>query len=351
MRSAVAAGVLMPIISREGFTVRILQSGSASGAGLGLLLTARHVVTCAHVINVALGRDRLTQDEPTGGTLIQVEFPLLGDAEGGPVRSCTVRRWVPPPLSGVFGGDVAVLEIARGDLPHGAGPARAVDPAGLRGTFADTFGYPAAPDRGQAGAWSRHLLRRSVGNGALQLDSSSESAIRAQPGYSGSPVVVTESGSDAVVGILNVAAQQARDAYAIPLQVIADVWPEALGPALMPECPYRWLSAFTRADAREGLFVGREQEAADLRRMADRESLVVVTGSSGVGKSSLLAAGLGKTLEDDGWRVAAVLPGTKPIDALGAALLKLEGPSPDRTVRALRQYVRQLRSKGPARTP
>ena len=262
------------------------------------------------------------------------------------MRSCAVRRWVPPPRSGVVGGDIAVLEIARGDLPPGAGPARAVDPTGLRGTYADVFGYPTAPDRGQTGVSSQLLLRGVVGGGALQLDASSESAVWAQPGYSSSPVVVTDAGGDIVAGILNAAAHQAKDSYAIPVTTIADAWPEGFGQVLMPECPYRGLSAFTQADARQGLFLGREREAAKLRVWANREPLVVITGPSGVGKSSLLAAGLGKALEDDGWAVASVVPGTMPMDALAAALLKLEGPAPERTVRALREYVRELRSDG-----
>lgn len=336
----------MPVVNREGFTVTVLRTGSSSGAGLGLLLTARYVVTCAHVVNAALGRALLAQDEPSESTLIQVEFTLLGDSAGGPVRSCAIRRWVPPPLSGVLGGDVAVLEIGRGDLPPSAGAARAVDPAVIRGMFAETFGYPANPDRRRAGAWTRHVLRGRVGNGVLQLDSSNESAITAQPGYSGSPVVVTEGGSDAVVGILSVAAHQARDAYAIPISGLADVWPDAFGHVLMPSCPYRGLSAFTQADAQQGLFVGREHDVAELRSLVDRESVVVVTGSSGVGKSSLLAAGLATALNDDGWGVASVLPGITPLEALGAALLKLEDPSSRRTVRALRGYARRLRAEG-----
>jgi anti-anti-sigma factor len=337
----------MPIVSREGFTVRILRAGSSSGAGLGLLLTSRHVVTCAHVVNVALGRDQLAQDKPAEDALIQVEFPLLGNTEAAPVRSCAIGRWVPPPISGALGGgDVAVLEIKRGDLPPGSGPARVIDPSPLRGIVADVFGYPADPDRRQAGAWSRHRLRGRVGRGVLQLDASTGSAVVAQPGYSGSPIVVAEGGSDAVIGILSAAGRQSRDAYAIPVAALADAWPEALGPVLMPECPYRWLSPFTQADADQGLFVGREQDVTELSRLAAREAVVVVTGSSGVGKSSLLAAGVAKTLDHEGWAIAHIRPGGTPVDDLATTLLKLERPSSGRTARAIQARARQLRSAG-----
>jgi len=50
----------------EAFTVRITGPGGTAG-GLGALVAARHVVTCAHVVNVALGLDALAQPSPASG--------------------------------------------------------------------------------------------------------------------------------------------------------------------------------------------------------------------------------------------------------------------------------------------
>ena len=55
---------------------------------------------------------------------IQVDFPMLGDADDAPLRSCRVEAWDPPPLSGLSGGDVAGLVLVGEGLPHGAGSAR-----------------------------------------------------------------------------------------------------------------------------------------------------------------------------------------------------------------------------------
>jgi hypothetical protein len=41
--------------SREGFTVRVQRRGSAAPAGVGFVIDDTHIVTCAHVVNTALG--------------------------------------------------------------------------------------------------------------------------------------------------------------------------------------------------------------------------------------------------------------------------------------------------------
>ena len=50
---------------------------------------------------------------------VQVDFPVLGDPEGAPLRSCRVAVWVPPPVLGVTGGDVAGLVLVGEGLPAG----------------------------------------------------------------------------------------------------------------------------------------------------------------------------------------------------------------------------------------
>ncbi|SDD50414.1 nSTAND1 domain-containing NTPase [Actinokineospora iranica] len=84
-----------------------------------------------------------------------------------------------------------------------------------------------------------------------------------------------------------------------------------------PVCPYRGLAAFGAGDA--AWFFGREDAVADLvataaRALANRKPVVVV-GPSGVGKSSLVLAGLLPALARDeipgaaGWPVRVVTPG------------------------------------------
>ena len=68
-------------------------------------------------------------------------------------------------------------------------------------------------------------------------------------------------------------------------------------PALSAQNPWPGLAAFTERD--RDFFRGRPREADELARLVRRERLGVLYGRSGLGKSSLLAAGLSPLLRDD----------------------------------------------------
>jgi hypothetical protein len=83
--------------------------------------------------------------------------------------------------------------------------------------------------------------------------------------------------------------------------------------------PYRGLLAFDEASADR--FFGREHEIVVLTsRLIDEPTLALV-GPSGVGKSSLVCAGLIPRLRrDGGWLVIQLRPGRAPFRALARAL-------------------------------
>ena len=56
------------------FIARILGPGGRP-VGVGALVTERHLVTCAHVVNAALGLDTRQQSQPTEPV---TDFPLVG---------------------------------------------------------------------------------------------------------------------------------------------------------------------------------------------------------------------------------------------------------------------------------
>jgi hypothetical protein len=89
-----------------GFVVRLLGPGGRP-VGVGVLVGQREIVTCAHVVNAALGRDQTAQDQPR--VPVVVEFPLLATAGGGQSARLTarVRRWLAPPREGIAGDDFA----------------------------------------------------------------------------------------------------------------------------------------------------------------------------------------------------------------------------------------------------
>jgi serine/threonine protein kinase len=86
------------------------------------------------------------------------------------------------------------------------------------------------------------------------------------------------------------------------------------------ESPYAGLSSFQESDA--GKFFGRNREiAAMVTRIRDRP-LMAVVGSSGVGKSSFVRAGLVPALKRSGetWETLVVRPGRKPLEALAGII-------------------------------
>ncbi|MGH8214565.1 MAG: hypothetical protein ACREPZ_02560, partial [Rhodanobacteraceae bacterium] len=59
---------------------------------------------------------------------------------------------------------------------------------------------------------------------------------------------------------------------------------------LDPENP--WLGLFSYSEETRAYFHGRDEEAAELARRVQRKLLTVLFGQSGLGKTSLLRAGL-----------------------------------------------------------
>jgi len=89
-------------------------------------------------------------------------------------------------------------------------------------------------------------------------------------------------------------------------------------------CPFKGLAFFDRADAE--FFCGRERLVADLLARLVESPLAGIVGSSGVGKSSLLRAGVlpalsaGSLPGSEQWRQVLLRPGTHPGAELSRAL-------------------------------
>ncbi|PAZ14695.1 hypothetical protein CLM62_17190 [Streptomyces sp. SA15] len=96
--------------------VSVLSKGSSSAAGAGALLSSRYVLTCAHVVSLALGKDRENTERPAPSDRLSL---VLHDGQVRHPRTARLSVWVPPRPSprGSWGeGDLAVLEL---DEPTG----------------------------------------------------------------------------------------------------------------------------------------------------------------------------------------------------------------------------------------
>ncbi|GAB4589384.1 hypothetical protein Ntsu_72160 [Nocardia sp. IFM 10818] len=274
---------------------------SGETVGTGFVIGPGHIATCAHVVAAAVeaGADVRTAH-------VAVDFPLL---PGAPRITARVHRWEPVRPDGR--GDIAVLEMDGEALGEVAPPPlwRADRPWGREFR---TVGFPSEL---ADGVWVWGEFRAPQGIGWMQLHGASGS----QPitgGFSGSPV--WDAGSEAVVGMAVAVDRRrlTRTAFMIPVNEVL-----GLDPALLPN-PYRGLEPFGENDSH--LFYGR---AAEVTRVVDALRdlpLVAVVGRSGVGKSSLVMAGVAPRLRaagvrveylsaDTGWAAPELPPGEKVV--------------------------------------
>jgi WD40 repeat protein len=98
-------------------------------------------------------------------------------------------------------------------------------------------------------------------------------------------------------------------------------------------CPYRGLLAYDRAH--EAVFYGRERLTAELAGLLAETGIVIVTGASGEGKTSLLQAGLIPALArgvqvpgSSAWPVISMTPTARPVTELADRLARLSGRDP-----------------------
>lgn len=95
--------------------------------------------------------------------------------------------------------------------------------------------------------------------------------------------------------------------------------------------PYRGLAAFREAD--KDMFFGREKFVDLLLTAIQEHSLVAVVGSSGSGKSSVVAAGLLPQVRHNGWLIAQFRPGSHPFIELANSLQPLLLPDVSQSAR------------------
>ena len=108
------------------------------------------------------------------------------------------------------------------------------------------------------------------------------------------------------------------------------------------ESPFAGLAAFQAEDCDR--FYGRTEDIAALLARIRSQPVVVVAGPSGVGKSSLIRAGVIPALEraEEGWESLTLRPGRRPLDAL-SGLLSPEGAAAPGDAESREALVARLR--------
>jgi vWA-MoxR associated protein C-terminal domain/Trypsin-like peptidase domain len=185
---------------------RILDTDGAV-RGSGVLISDRHVLTCAHV---------LSEDATHPETSFVIDFPRSGDNATAPARVIP-GGWFPETASR---RDIAVLEIER-EPPKDVTPARLGRWEGTSGSEAVVFGHPAGIEQG---VWTATRIVDSVGE-RIQLTSSLNGAPeRIEPGYSGGGVIASASGRVVGIVVTSYLSGTRIVAFMIPMETVALYW-------------------------------------------------------------------------------------------------------------------------------
>ena len=283
-----------------------ISNSNGEVVGAGFLVAEKHILTCAHVVNAALGKPLTALEEPIGE--VYLDFPQVA-----PGKKITARvvRWIPVPsgtsTSSEEGADIAALEL-NSTPPDNAQPVRLVTAEKLWGHRFRLFGFPAKHDNG---VWTHGELRQPISGGRVQMEVVQGTAYRVESGFSGAPV--WDEQLDGVAGMTVTAEKQRADvkaAFIIPATQLIEAWP-TLGEKAIPPCPYRGLSAFQEEDAK--FFFGRETFTKQLVASVSKKQLVAVIGASGSGKSSVVFAGLVPHLRSEQtWLIESFRPSDRP---------------------------------------
>jgi hypothetical protein len=313
------SGVLQQGIAR----IRAVTDNAVKGAGF--VVSRRHVITCAHVVNESLGRRWDSPERPKPDDAVTIDLPYSGSPRAAVLAR--VAEWFP--VAETQFSDIAVLEL-RSEVA--VQPMRLAREATSPGQRFWTIGFPI----GQDGGMDAHgTLGVGIEFNRLVAHGDNLPGFFLEGGFSGAPILDTESASVLGMAALAVRERDRRTAFVLPMSALEYAWPPLAR-------PYQGLAAFQESDAR--FFHGRKRYVAELATKLQRLPLTAIVGASGSGKSSLVRAGLIPLLRSQqNWRVLMFRPGapsTHPFENLVLAIDDRQRRSP--LLEALAQVNKSL---------
>jgi Trypsin-like peptidase domain len=279
------------LLDTIGGSLVVLEDPASDRTGLGVLVAERTILTCAHVVAAMRGLRPRAAGQPPAGT-VRIRWPRLVNSAR---VDAEVVGWDPPP-----GADLATLELQNA-APPGAIPAGLESHRPPEARRLQVFGRPRSRP---AGLWTEVQVAASADGWLLTpADLLSPSLTE---GFSGSPVYDPDSGL--VVALVGATAGgSARESLAIPAARLiallsggpADEMPRnpfvlptmELNP-LQPLVPWKFPEHedyyVPVSDTQTAYDAFRAAVNYDARALRDHGRLVVVLGSTGCGKTSLL---------------------------------------------------------------
>ena len=210
---------------RNAGVARILRGTGPDHAGMGIIIGRQHVLTCAHVVNLALGRNIDDATLPHDKAIIHLDLPFLPGV--GALRAVRVRwRGVDQP-----DGDLALLQLKadarseQGETSPAVGIAVLADVRGVSTTddVVSVFGYPASHPTGKH---VEGFFKAEVAGHRAQIAGRDSEAAFIEGGFSGGGI--WDETRDAFVGMVAARERNSdeRIAYAVPVSSLKKFAPE-----------------------------------------------------------------------------------------------------------------------------
>lgn len=187
-----------------------LYTASGEIAGAGLLVGARQVLTCGHVVTSAVGPASNVQ--PTSNATLSLDFPLVAP---GITLEAQILEWAAVDV------DLVLLNLTTAP-PVCSTAMTLLNASDLWGHPFRAFGFP---EKHESGVWSSGRLLAATAQGWIQVEDVKQTGYFVTPGFSGSPV--WDETLKGVTGLL-VAAEAdvgTRAAFMIPASTVVRFWP------------------------------------------------------------------------------------------------------------------------------
>ena len=191
-----------------------------------------------------------------------------------------------------MGGDVAGLTLDRAGARWRGSSQVHVGSTPEPGAWLRVFGYPGIPCRGYRRIYVDVDLKGEVGGHCYRWKATrTGQSVKAEPG-SADPRMGPDYRTKRLAYcrqrhfLMSLSAMRTCCRHGL----IAEAWMKLFDYLLIPENLYRGLEPFMPGD--EGVFFGRDEDIAALTARVSSQPVTVVVGPSGVGKSSLVQAGL-----------------------------------------------------------
>lgn len=296
----------------------VIKKTSGTILGTGFLVDKHHVITCRHLVT-----DPLTLSTSTK-IRFDVEFPFTNRGSAKPRPSVATLELHHDTY------DVAILKLYETVDRISQTPE-------ISASFSESHSFWAFGFPDETGERAFGTIVGPVAQDLIELQTRDRPYIKR--GFSGSPVYCDQK----IVGIITTFFEdpdKADRALMLPMSIIRELWrpPGGWPPPLAN--PYKGLLAYSEADV--ALFFGREAITEELYNTALADTLTVVVGPSGVGKSSVVLAGLVPKLRKD-FAIAIFRPSRDPLYSLARSIVPYVKRSADldereRTASVWREY-------------